>query len=148
MRIEDEIKTSKFKNQKMKDILNTIFTANWFNAMTAEKLRPFDLSISQFNILRILKGSHPNRLSILEVKGRMLDKTPYTTRLVNKLLEKDLVMREQCEADRRVFYISITKQGIALLEQINQQLDQQETDLNITEEEASILSGLLDKIRG
>ncbi|GJM62821.1 MarR family transcriptional regulator [Persicobacter diffluens] len=148
MRIEEEIKTTKFKNLKMKAILNTVFTANWFNAQSAEQLRAFDLSLSQYNILRILRGSYPKRLPILEIKARMLDKTPNTTRLVTKLLEKRLVEREQCESDRRVFYISISKEGLAFLEDVDQQLEPVEAQLNLTEEEAKTLSDLLDKVRG
>ncbi|MEH0154127.1 MarR family transcriptional regulator [Limibacter armeniacum] len=149
MRIEDEIKQSKFKDPQIKAMLNIVFTANWWNAKTAAVMKPFGISPQQYNILRILRGSHPTKLSVLSIKERMLDKTPNTTRLVDKLLAKDLVGRKRCENDRRVVYISITEAGLQLLKEIDENVKEMDakSSMDLTDEEAETLSRLLDKMR-
>jgi DNA-binding MarR family transcriptional regulator len=108
----------------------------------------FDLSMAQFNILRILRGAN-GAISVNQVKDRMVERSPNTTRLMDKLIDKGLMERVRCEEDRRVVYVSITNAGLSLLSQID--VDQ-DTKLdftgNISEEEAEILSQLLDKLRG
>lgn len=101
----------------------------------------------QFNILRILRGAK-EALSVHTVKGRMIEKSPNTTRLMDKLIDKGLIDRVRCESDRRVVYVSITEKGLDLLAQID--VDFEKTSLfprALTDEEANMLSDLLDKLR-
>ena len=96
------------------------------------------------NILRILRGANaPMKVQV--IKDRMIDRAPNATRLMDKLDAKNLILRERCENDRRVVYISISEEGLNVLNEITiQKLDL----LNkLTESEATILSNLLDKIR-
>ncbi|WP_342630447.1 MarR family winged helix-turn-helix transcriptional regulator [Fluviicola taffensis] len=108
----------------------------------------FDLSMPQFNILRILRGAK-EVISVNAVKERMVEKSPNTTRLMDKLIEKGLIERVRCDSDRRVVYVSISEAGLNILKQID---DDNQSDLdftgNLTEEEAEVLSNLLDKLRG
>lgn len=150
MKIEDEIKQKEFKTPYIKAILNVVFTANWWNAQSVDSLKPYGISPQQYNILRILRGSHPNKLPVLSIKERMLDRTPNTTRLVDKLLSKGYVFRERCAEDRRVVYIGITEEGLDFMEVLDKDWDSREmfSEINLSDEEANQLSDLLDKLRG
>ncbi|GAA4834483.1 MarR family winged helix-turn-helix transcriptional regulator [Algivirga pacifica] len=149
MKIGEEIKQGKFMSPQFKAIINTLFTANWWSSQVAALLKPYGLSEQQYNILRILRGSYPEHLSVQSVKERMLDKTPNTTRLVDKLLVKNLVERQRCENDRRVVYINITEEGLTFMEEMDEVMKTQQIHekINLTEEEAHLLSDLLDKLR-
>lgn len=136
---------SKFKNNRTKALINIKYTANWINSQENEFFRPYGISPQQFNILRILRGAG-EAIKVQVIKDRMIERAPNATRLMDKLCDKNLIERVRCEHDRRVVFISITKDGLKLLEQIdiNTGLD----FLNkLSEEEAATLSDLLDKIR-
>ena len=147
MSIDKDIKQRSFKSEHQRAIVNLIFTYNW----TTEKLKHIfdkeDLTMQQFNILRILRGSEMP-LSTLQIRERMLDKMSDTSRIVDRLIVKGLVKKNICKADRRLVDVSITDKGQKVL----QKIDLQEDDLqNITsalsEKEAKSLNKLLDKIR-
>ncbi len=148
MKIEDAIKQKEFKSEHQKLFINILYTANWLNNETLKALKPFGLSPQQYNVLRILKGQHPNSISVNNIIDRMLDKSSNASRLVDKLKQKDLVEREVCTNDRRQVDIKITTKGLKLLTDIGEKLD----NLNgfkdsITIEEAKKLNNYLDKIR-
>jgi DNA-binding MarR family transcriptional regulator len=142
--ISKDIK-SKFVNNKVKAMLNIIYTANWINSIHNEFFKPYGLSPQQFNILRILRGSG-EPLKVQEIKARMIERAPNATRLMDKLCDKSLINRLPCPGDRRVVHIEITDEGLRLLKKIEANLND---DLlsNLSEEEAGTLSDLLDKIR-
>ncbi len=136
---------SKFANSKVKALLNIIYTANWINSLQNAFFKPYGISPQQYNILRILRGAK-EPLKVQVIKERMLERAPNATRLMDKLCAKHLIDRLPCPDDRRVVHISITKEGLALLKEIDQNFNQ---DLlkNLSEKEANLLSDLLDKIR-
>ena len=136
---------SKFPNNKIKATLNILYTANWITSHQNAFFKPYGISPQQFNILRILKGAK-KRLKVQTIKERMIERSPNATRLMDKLCAKELISRQHCPNDRRVVYIEITKQGMALLDEISKHL---KVDLleNLNEAEAKQLSDLLDKIR-
>lgn len=146
MKIEEIIK-AKFKSEHHKAIVNIRYTSNWIGAYHNKQLAEFDLSLPQFNILRILRGAN-EPLSIKVVKQRMLEKSPNTTRLVDKLISKDLVKRSRCNDDRRVVHIEITKKGLKLLLDIDEVFDDMSLAENLTIDEASLLNVILNKLRG
>lgn len=146
MEISQEIKST-FKSPQQKAIINIRHTANWMSNMQNSYLSRYDLTMPQFNILRILRGAG-DVLSVNTVKERMIEKSPNTTRLMDKLIEKGFMERVRCEKDRRVVYVNITPKGLELLQTLD--LDFEESLLfssNLTDEESEILSNLLDKIR-
>jgi MarR family 2-MHQ and catechol resistance regulon transcriptional repressor len=146
MKIEDEIKQSKFKNAYQKVAINLIYTSNWLVGMQQEFFKPFGITPSQFNILRILRGQQPNKISGVEIKSRMLDKNSDIPRLLDK---KKLITKTPCPNDKRAADIVITKEGLAVLAQIDLIIDQTEkSQIHLTKDEATQLSGLLDKCRG
>ena len=145
-RIDDEIQTS-FPNNRSRFITNMIFTSNWFQNGVSDFLKPFNITIQQFNVLRILRGAK-DWLSMNEIKNLMIDKTPNTTRLANNLLDKKLIDRRRSETDRRIVYLKINDKGMALLKSID---DHDFNYMNfmekLTEEEAKFCSSILDKLR-
>ena len=136
---------SKFKNNKVKALINIKYTANWLLSKEITFFKPFGISPQQFNILRILRGAD-QAVKVQVVKERMIERAPNATRLMDKLCDKKLIERVRCEDDRRVVFVEINKKGLSLLKKID-------TELNIdflnklTEDEAELLSGILDKIR-
>lgn len=136
---------SKFANEHVKAVINIKYTANWLDNLANDYLKPFKISIQQYNILRILRGAG-EAITVNTVKERMIQKSPNATRLMDKLCEKNLIERVRCENDRRVVYVKITQKGLAMLNKIN--IDETHQYMyNISEEEAVLLNTILDKIR-
>ena len=150
MRLEDEIVQSKFGSEEQKAVINIIYTSNWLNAIHSGLMKPYGLTQPQFNILRILRGQHPNPATIRLLTERMLDKMSNASRLVEKLRQKGLVERITCPDDRRQVNVTITQNGLDLLSRIDVELRPRQSDIlvNISEEEAFELNRILDKIRG
>lgn len=147
MKIEEAIQTT-FKDERFKAMINLKYTANWMNTHQNKSLEEFGLTIPQYNILRILRGSKGTSLSVNTIRDRMVEKSPNTTRLMDKLIDKELIERTRCEKDRRVVYVMITEKGLDLLNEINIRLgDSSDFMRNITPEEARLMNELLDKIR-
>lgn len=148
MKIEEAIKQKKFKSEYQKLYINIIYTANWLNNESIKTLKPFGISPQQYNVLRILKGQHPNAISVNNIIDRMLDKNSNASRLVDKLKQKELVEREVCSNDRRQVDIKITEKGILLLDEIAEKMDSFIDIRNsISENEAAITNEILDKLR-
>lgn len=142
----DVLVNSKFKDDHHKAIVNIRYTSNWLGNFYNNQLAEFGITLPQFNILRILRGAK-QKLSIKVVKERMLEKSPNTTRLIDKLIDKELVNRTRCNLDRRVVYIEISDKGHVLLSKVDEVFDDISIRGNLTVQEAIVLSDLLDKIR-
>ena len=115
MELEKEIKQEKFRSERHKAVLNIIFSASWLKVLNTRRLKEFDISPEQYNVLRILKGQHPQPATINLLKERMLDRTSNASRLVEKLRSKGLVERRQCPEDRRAVDVLINAKGLELL---------------------------------
>jgi len=136
---------SKFPNERVKALLNVKFTANYLDTIGNTILKPFNISEQQYNILRILRGAK-EAITVKTVKERMVQKSPNTTRLMDKLCDKGLIERDRCENDRRVVYVKISAKGLTLLKEIK--IDEFDGYMNnISENEAKMLNELLDKLR-
>ena len=136
---------SKFPNERVKALINIKYTANWLDTIGNTILKPFQISVQQYNILRILRGAD-EKIMVNTVKNRMIQKSPNATRLMDKLCDKNLIERTRCENDRRIVYVKITDKGLKLLAKIN--IEEFDNQMNaITEKEAKILNEILDKIR-
>lgn len=149
MKLEKEINQKKFRSPAHKLSVNLIYTFNWINEYQVNLLKPFDLTLQQYNVLRILRGQHPQPASVKLIRERMLDKMSDASRIVEKLRVKDLVFRNTNTNDRRACEVIITQKGLHLLEQI----DQQENNFNkifdtLSEAEIQQVNELLDKLRG
>ncbi|MDB4835232.1 MarR family transcriptional regulator [Cyclobacteriaceae bacterium] len=150
MRIEDEIKQKKFDSVYTKAFVNLIFTSNSISDKQKNTFKKAKITHQQYNVLRILRGKYPESLNPGQIKEVMLDKSPDLTRLIDRLLVKELVHREYCKVNRRKIDIKVTEKGLSFLKEIEPEVNsaQQELSQNLTEEEANILSDLLDKLRG
>lgn len=146
MEIGQEIKST-FKSNQQKAVINIRFTSNWMSHKQNSFMAKYDLTMPQFNILRILRGAK-SHLSVNVIKERMIEKSPNTTRLMDKLIDKNWIERVRCEEDRRIVYVSITEKGLDLLAKIDADPDGDSLLIcNLTDEEAQQLSDLLDKFR-
>ncbi len=149
MKIEDEIRQSKFRNPYHKVAINVLFTAGWIEGHNKEYFKPFGVTPQQFNILRILRGQFPNKISVTEIKSRMLDRNSDVSRLVTRLISKGLIEKSQCPKDKRASDVLITADGLDLLKRIDQRVDKIDLELfRLTAAEADHLNDLLDKCRG
>jgi DNA-binding MarR family transcriptional regulator len=149
MKIEEEIQQPKFRNVHHKVAVNLLYTAAWLDDRNKNFFKEYGITNQQFNILRILRGQLPNKISGAEIKNRMLDKNSDVSRLLDRLVLKKLVTKNQCPKDKRAADVLITETGLDLLKKIDGKMD--ETDLavfHLTKTEATQLSDLLDKCRG
>ena len=149
LRIEDVIKQYKFINPQHKAVLNLIYTSGDLVGRNTRLLRPYNLSQQQFNILRILRGRHPEPATVKLLTERMLDRMSNASRLVDKLKQKGLVERTVCADDRRRVDIFITEKGLKTVAEASEIIEKDMRDIadSITDEEAIVLSNLLDKLR-
>lgn len=149
MKLEEEIKQKEFKNEFQKLAVNIIYTNGWLTNLHSKTFSKFDITGTQFNILRILRGQHPNPASVNLLQERMLDNKCDASRLVERLRVKGLVVRKISKDDRRRADVVISDAGLNLLKEI----DKVEKEFNIafqhiSKNEAKTLNGLLDKMRG
>jgi DNA-binding MarR family transcriptional regulator len=149
MKLEDEIKQDKFESNYHKAVINIIYTANWLRDRQMEVFKAFDVLPQHYNVLRIIKGKHPEPCSPGEIKEVMLDKGNDVTRLVDKLVKKGLVKRNLCESNRRKIDLQITEKGLTFLKELNDPMKKQLSVMKKTmsEKEAGLLSDILDKMR-
>ena len=132
----------------IKALINIELTNGWQCNIQDNFFKSYQLSHQQYNILRILRGQHPNGVSVNDIRRRMIDKMSNVSRLVEKLKQKGYVVREECAADRRVVFVLLTAVGIALLSEIDKTIGQNLSNFNrITVEEANELSRILEKLR-
>ncbi|MCZ2472961.1 MarR family winged helix-turn-helix transcriptional regulator [Aquirufa ecclesiirivi] len=120
MEIASELQQSNFASEEAKAIVNVIFTGNWVAYEQQELLKPYDLSMQQYNVLRILRGQNGKPMTVLAIIERMLDRTSNASRLVDKLVEKKWVLRRECPNDRRAVDVLILPEGLALLQQLDE----------------------------
>ncbi len=149
MKLESEIVQKKFQSEYHKAIVNIVFTYNWMIERQTKLLKPYDISLQQYNILRILRGQHPNPATVKLIKERMLDKMSDVSRLVEKLRVKDLVIRHICQHDRRNVDVYITEKGLKLLIELDPKEKEMEALMsNLDENEIEQLNNYMDKLRG
>lgn len=148
MGLSEDIKQTNFKSSYQKAAINLLYTTNWLSEQLRALFAKEDLTLQQFNVLRILRGSHPKPLSTLQIRERMLDKMSDSSRIVDRLVKKGLVRKNTCKQDKRLVDVIISKAGLETLSRID--VFETNTDSilnNLTEDEAELLSNLLDKIR-
>ncbi len=147
MNVEEAIKTSFKIPLKKRTIIHLSLVYNKVNEQVALTLKPFDISVQQFNVLRILRGQKGEPANLSTINERMVTKMSNTTRLVDKLITKGYVHRTICKHNRRKVEISITTQGLEFLNEIDGMLFAKEEEIlqNFTNQELEHLNILLDK---
>ena len=149
MKLEQEIKQYKFRNEVQKLMINQLFTGKWISNIISKHLKGFGLTSQQYNVLRILRGQKDNVISINAISDRMIDKMSNVSRLIDKLKAKKLVERKINKLDRRQVDIAITESGLELVREIESRDHEMFAQLDaLSEKEAIQLNNLLDKLRG
>lgn len=149
MKIEDVIKSTLILEDSKKIVLNIMYTQNVLSDKFNEFRKVHDLSSEQYNVLRILRGQKGKPANMCLIQERMIAKNSNTTRLIDKLLLKDLVTREICCENRRKIEVKITKKGMDLLEELDPITNNTEQSFadNLTKDEQKQLVELLEKYR-
>lgn len=149
MKIEEEIKQTKpFRSQQQKATVNLLYTQGWIMEKMRNVFNPFGITIKQYNILRILKGAG-EPISTSVIRERLIDKMSDTTRIIDRMLAKELVEKKSCKSDKRLVDITISRKGIKLLEKIDRTSKQMDDIFKkLTVAETKELNLLLDKLRG
>ena len=147
MNVEEIIKTSKPIPLAPRTIIHLNLVQNKIGEVMAIALKPFEVSLQQFNVLRILRGQKGRPANLYTLNERMVNKMSNTTRLVDKLLAKGYVERSQCPSNRRKVEIVITPAGSEALAQMDQALGEAHGRLlaNFTDRDLEALNLLLDK---
>lgn len=129
-------------------MLNLIYTTNWLTAKQDSLFKDSDVTVQQYNVLRILRGQYPNPCNIKLIKERMLDRMSDASRIVDKLFTKKLLLRTECPNDRRSVDIIITEKGLELLKSLDY-IDElsKENVKSLNDDEINTLNNLLDKLR-
>jgi len=148
VKLEQAIKSNKFRNEVHKAGLNILYTAWWLKTMMSKELKEYGLTHEQYNVLRILKGRHPEQICVREIACRMIEKSSNVPRIIDRLETKKLVKRTSSESDRRETVIVLTPAGLNILQhstdRINGLMDK---TIVMSERKAGELNSLLEEIR-
>ncbi|MFM7639213.1 MAG: MarR family winged helix-turn-helix transcriptional regulator [Bacteroidota bacterium] len=149
MKLEEAIKQKRFESPQIKAMLNIMYTANWLMGEFRDIYKPYGITPQQYNVLRILRGKHPESVNPSEIKEVMLDKNPDITRLCDRLLAMGLIGRSIDAENRRKMNILITDHGLHMLAQIQPLLEERQAlILSRSGLDYGLLSDLLDELRG
>lgn len=148
VKLEQAIQSTKFKNETHKAGLNILYTAWWLKTSFSQALKGYGLTHEQYNVLRILKGKHPEQMCVRDIACRMIEKSSNVPRIVDRLEIKKLVKRSISSFDKRETLIQLTATGLLLLEETTKKADELfDNQLCVTDEEAKQLNELLEKLR-
>jgi DNA-binding MarR family transcriptional regulator len=147
MPIEKEIPKNYFRNSSHKALVNIIFTANWILEKLKHVLEDEDITHQQYNILRILYHAD-TPLSTLKIREQMLDKMSDTSRIVERLLKKELVNKQVCATDKRLVDVTLSEKGAQVLQRLEKKTNQLDAIIsNLSSDDVERVNELLDKVR-
>lgn len=148
MKIEEALKMSRFSSEKQKAGLNVMYTAWWLKTMISKELKTYGLTLEQYNLLRILKGKHPETMCVRDIASRMIERNSNVPRIVDRLVAKKLVDRSTSEIDKRETAIALTNSGLDTLHAATEKVDYLfNNSFIIMEEDAQKLNTLLENVR-
>ncbi|GIV60042.1 MAG: MarR family transcriptional regulator [Rhodothermaceae bacterium] len=149
MKLSELIRQERFASTGQEAMFNVIVTSSWLLGEMAAVMAPFGLTPAQYNVLRILRGSHPRKLTCSDLGARLLDRTPDVTRLLNRLERRDLIHRARARHDRRVVEVGITQKGLALLDEMHDVVHEAMNYItrHLSAEEHRLLCDLLERLR-
>ena len=148
MRIKIAIKQSQFNTSAQEIIINIMYTSSRIELKISQILKTFNLTLPQYNCLRILKGQKGQFIAASDVSSRMIDASSNTTRIIDRLLKNELVTRETDKEDRRKVLLRITTKGMNLLQKVESHEKKIEgTAEMFSPSKAKKLSALLDEFR-
>ncbi len=132
----------------LRAITQLIRKGHWLTDRVSQELKEFEISEPQYNVLRILRGAQGDPLTVQEISNRMLKRSSNITRLIDKLLKRNLVVRKECASNRRKMDIIITTEGLRLLKKLDKKLEtfHKQFEKNLPQKDLKKLWELLDKI--
>jgi DNA-binding MarR family transcriptional regulator len=138
-----------FSSPQEEALLNLMRSADCLHRAMQQRLKPSGLTMTQYNVLRILRGAQPAGLTCSAIGRRMVTPEPDITRLLARLKAQKLLRQRRDLQDRRVVWTHITTQGVEVLEKLDDIVEQAPRELlkELTQEELHILTGLLKKAR-
>ena len=147
VKLEEAIQSTTFSSEQQKAGLYLMHTTYQVKVHMSALMKEFDLTAEQYNVLRILKGKHPQSMCVKDIASRMIERSSNVPRIADRLVAKKLVKRYQSETDKRETSILLTAKGLALVESSIEKVNEQaKSMLNISDEEAQQLNLLLEKI--
>ena len=146
--LKKRLKQNKFSSIEQEGLLNLLITSNYLHSKLDAICSGFNITLAQFNVLRILKGTHPEGYPRGEIIRRMVEPSPDVTRLIDRLIREGFVERFYSAKDRRLSLARITKKGINLLTKINPEVDKFNSDYSssLTKSEIEMLSSICEKL--
>lgn len=149
MILEERIKQSKpFKSHEERLVVNLLYTATWILEQIRTHLEKYEITQQQYNVMRILRGQYPEVISTSDIRDRMVDRAPDTSRIVDRLVLKGYAEKSTCASDKRRVDVKISKKGLKLLEVIDQDNMRIEHFVSkLSSEEARELNRLLDVLK-
>jgi DNA-binding MarR family transcriptional regulator len=150
MAIKERLKQSTFTSPQQEAVLAVMVCSDVLLRHMEDLTEPFGITSAQYNVLRILRGVHPQGHPRREIIERMIQSAPDVTRLIDRLERQGLVRRDKSTVDKRLSMTVITDKGLVLLERIQPHLDELNKALwqNLSEEEGFALAKLCDKLAG
>lgn len=149
-RLQAELhQTARFHSSRQEGAISIVRTADVLKRRFVALVEPHGISGQQYNVLRILRGAAPEQLPTLEIAGRMIERAPGITRLIDRLERKGLVSRERCATDRRQVMCGITPAGRTLLEALDGPIGKADDQAlgNISAADLKTLIRILDAVR-
>jgi len=148
VKLEDALKSSTFESQKQKAGLNILYTAWWLKTIVSKELKAFSLTHEQFNVMRILKGKHPEQMCVRDIGSRMIEQSSNVPRIIDRLVIKKWVKRSTSALDKRETVIVLTAAGINILAEASQQVtDVMNNSIKLNEADAMVVNQLLENLR-
>ncbi len=148
MKLEDAIKSSKFVSEKQKAAINVLYTGYWLRSGYSANLKKEDLTLEQYNVLRILRGKHPEQMCVKDIASRTIERSSNVPRILDRLVIKKLAKRTPSKEDKRETLVSLTEKGITTLDRANDLTWEITNGISaLNEEEAQTLNDLLEKMR-
>ena len=148
LKLEEAIKSTKFRNNVHQAALNILYTAWWLKTIMSKELKEYGLTHEQFNVLRILKGKHPEQICVREIACRMIEKNSNVPRIIDRLETKKLVKRVTSDTDKRETKIVLTPAGINILQHSTDRVNKIMDDtIQISDKNALLLNEVLEELR-
>jgi DNA-binding MarR family transcriptional regulator len=148
MKLEEAIKSNRFKSEIAKVAINVLYTGYWLRNGYSTVLKQENITLEQYNVMRILKGKHPLPMCVKDIASRTVEKNSNVPRIIDRLVLKELATRTPSKEDKRETLVSLTEKGLSLLERANE-LTMSVTNgiRGLTDDEAETLNELLEKMR-
>ncbi len=148
MTLEEEIYTNKFDSEVHKATINLMFTAHWLRSRLGVEFKRYGITPEQYNVMRILKGKYPDKMCVKDIGKRMIEKNSNVPRILDKLVRKDLILRQQSEMDKRETQSTLTEKGLQLLQKVTDHIKSSKSlQLQLDEQTAHQLNTILENLR-